>query len=86
MTIQREYAGGPFVVQCNECLDTEELEGESRQEAVKDARERGYTAHFEERRWTCRICTKTALKASQEAFQKAEDEYEQTKLEERRAA
>ena len=74
MTLQREYQNGPFVVQCNTCEDTEELEGNERPEAIADAKSRGYTAHFNGRRWTCAYCTKQAQLL---AFRRAEDRYEQ---------
>jgi hypothetical protein len=80
MTISREYLDGPFVVQCNDCSDTEELEGTERSEAVEDAKRRGYTAHFDGRRWTCGYCTKAAETAAEQAelkaFTEAEDRYE----------
>lgn len=48
MSISREYPGGPFVAQCDTCLDTEELDGETIKEAHDDAKARGYTAYPED--------------------------------------
>lgn len=84
MTIQREYLGGPHVVQCDDCLDTEELHGETRAEAVKDAKERGYTIHFDGRKCTCSHCMKLAESDAAEPvqqiplhiFKAAADDYE----------
>lgn len=45
MTISREHRDGPYVVQCNTCTDTEELHGETPQDASADAKERGYVAY-----------------------------------------
>lgn len=56
MTIQREYRNGPFVIQCDTCLDAEELEGTERPEAVKDAKDRGYVLSFDGRQTTCKHC------------------------------
>lgn len=47
MTISREYPGGPFVAQCDTCLDTEELDGETPKEAAEDAKAKGYTSYRE---------------------------------------
>lgn len=58
MTISKEHRNGPFIVQCDECMDAEELEGEEFKEAVSDAKERGYQAHFSGG-WThsCKQCS-----------------------------
>ena len=77
MTIQREYPGGPFVAQCNTCLDTEELEGTNRAEAVEDAKRRDYTIHFDSRSCTCGYCTKQTRAAAEASFLEAENRYEE---------
>lgn len=58
MTIQREYRNGPFVVQCDNCGDTEELEGYEFNEALTDAKARGYAVKKEDETWHhyCRQC------------------------------
>ena len=56
MTISREYPGGPFVAQCDTCLDTEELDGETFKEAVDDAKAKGFTFYKEDEEWQ-HICT-----------------------------
>jgi hypothetical protein len=58
MTIQREHRSGPFVVQCDTCQDTEELEGYEFQEALADAKARGFVTRKEGETWVhyCRSC------------------------------
>lgn len=80
MTLQREYLGGPHVVQCDDCSETVELEGDTRTEAVRDAKERGFKPHFDGRKWSCRHCDAAAREAAMRAFYEAEDHYEQTRL------
>lgn len=59
MTIKREYRNGPFVVQCDECTDTKELEGTDLMEAVQDSKERGFTPVFDGQWYHhCRSCSK----------------------------
>jgi hypothetical protein len=45
VTIQRENRTGPFVAECGECNDAEELEGEDFASALSDAKARGW-AHL----------------------------------------
>lgn len=58
MTIQREHRNGPFVVQCDECQDTEELEGYEFPEALADAKARGFVPRKVGDTWVhlCRSC------------------------------
>lgn len=59
MTIQREYRGGPFVVQCNVCQDAEELDGDNNIDVANDARAKGYKPTLDddgEWQHTCTAC------------------------------
>lgn len=58
MTIERENRNGPFVIECDTCHDTDELEGEAFHEALDDARGRGFKAYPIAGGWghRCRSC------------------------------
>lgn len=58
MTIQREYRNGPFVIQCDDCGDTEELEHTEFNEALADAKSRGFVVRKEGETWHhyCKDC------------------------------
>ena len=60
MTIQREHYNGPFIVQCNDCGEAEELEGAGFNSACHDAKERGYFAKLIDNVWHhfCSYCTR----------------------------
>lgn len=59
MTIKREYRNGPFVVQCDDCTETVELEGYKLKEAVEDAKSRGFTPTFDGQWYhKCRSCNR----------------------------
>lgn len=62
MTISREYRNGPYNVQCDECMDVDELEGNEFAELVENAKERGYTPYFEGAwKHRCNQCQKAYL-------------------------
>ena len=61
--MQRECRNGPFVIQCDECSETEELFGSTFEYALADARSRGYVVRKEDQTWThyCRNCNRADI-------------------------
>jgi hypothetical protein len=58
MTIQREHKNGPFVIQCDECTETVELQGYEFAEALADAKDQGFVSINNKGTWQhhCKQC------------------------------